>query len=118
MVALGKEITGMLGNRENILKLLELSAKNTGEQLWRLPLYKRYMKKMTNGIADLKNVGGGRWGGTITAALFLNEFVEKTAWVHLDIAGSAYNEESSYGTITKGGTGWGVETLIDVINNY
>lgn len=118
MVALGKEITGMLGNQEVSLQLLENSAKKTGEQLWRLPLYKRYIKKMTNGIADLKNVGGGRWGGTITAALFLNEFVEKTTWVHLDIAGSAHNEENPYGIISKGGTGWGVETLLDLIINY
>ena len=118
MVALGKEITGMLGNQEVGLKLLENSTKNTGEQLWRLPMYKRYLKKMTNGIADLKNVGGGRWGGTITAALFLNEFVEKTTWVHLDIAGSAYNDENSYAVISKGGTGWGVETLVELIKNY
>jgi len=118
MVALGKEITGMLGNQDCGLQLVENSAKNTGEQLWRLPLYKRYFKKMTNGIADIKNVGGGRWGGTITAALFLNEFIEKIAWVHLDIAGSAYNDEASYGIVTKGGTGWGVETLLDLITNY
>jgi len=118
MVALGKEITGMLGNRENALQLVELSAKNTGEQLWRFPLHRRYLKKMTNGITDLKNVGEGRWGGAITAALFLNEFVKKTTWIHLDIAGSAYNDDSSYGTISKRGTGWGVETLMDVINNY
>lgn len=118
MIALGKEITGILGNQEVGLQLVESSAKDIGEQLWRLPLYKRYIKKMTNGIADLKNVGGGRWGGTITAALFLNEFIEKTPWVHLDIAGSAYNDESPYGIISKGGTGWGVETLLNLITNY
>lgn len=117
MVALGKEITGLFGNQEKTLGLIEDCAKECAEELWRLPLYKRYLQKMTGGIAQLKNVAG-RWGGAITGALFLAEFVKKTAWLHLDIAGTAYNTDDPHGITHKGGTGWGVETVFDLINRF
>lgn len=112
MVALGNDITGMFGNDELLMDEFAKYAEKEGDELWKMPLYKPYLKKMKSDIADLKNIGGGRYGGAITAALFLSEFVNKTKWIHLDIAGSAYNNENVKGVITKGGTGWGVATFI------
>lgn len=113
MVALGKDISGMFGNDDKFLDELEGIAKKEGDELWKLPLYKPYLKKMKSDVADLKNIGGGRFGGAITAALFLAEFVKKSKWIHLDIAGPSYNDESEKGFIGKGGTGWGVVTVIE-----
>ncbi|MCL4374276.1 leucyl aminopeptidase [Patescibacteria group bacterium] len=118
MVALGEEITGLLGNDESLLRQIEAAGQRSGEELWRLPLYQRYAKMLKKSIADLKNVSGSRWGGTITAALFLQEFTAQRAWVHLDIAGPAYNKGKAHGTVAQGGTGWGVEMLFDFINHY
>ena len=71
---------------------------------------------MKSEVADLKNVSGsGYGGGAITASLFLEEFVEKTPWVHLDIAGASYNEDAPQGITPKGATGFGVLTLIELL---
>lgn len=118
MVALGADITGMWGNDEKFLHSLEEAAKKEGEELWKMPLYKPYLKKMKSDIADFKNVEGGRYGGAITAALFLAEFVKKAKWVHLDIAGSAFNEGSPHDIIPKGGVGWGVLTLTEYLRQH
>lgn len=115
MVALGKSITGMFGNNEPFMAELEKIAKEEGEELWHMPLYKPYAKKMKSDVADLKNIGGGRYGGAITAALFLSEFVKKSKWVHFDIAGPAFNDEGPTGVITRGGTGWGVVTIMEFL---
>ena len=116
IIALGKKITGMLGNNEKLLTDLEEISRNEGEELWRLPLYKPYLKAMESEIADLKNVGNnGAGGGTLTAAIFLAEFVEKTPWVHLDIAGSSFNNSPAEGIFAHGGTGWGVMTLLEFL---
>ena len=117
MVALGKEIVGMFGNDEYLLKQFMQSAKKEGEKLWWLPLYKQYAKKLKSAVADIKNITGDRYAGAITAALFLSEFVTKAKWIHLDIAGPAFSDETK-GTITQGGTGWGVLTVIEFIKNY
>lgn len=118
MVALGMDIAGMFGNNELLNKKFKQIAKDVGDELWELPLYKSYAKQMKSDIADLKNVSSGRWGGTITAALFLEEFVKKSKWIHLDIAGPAYEEKGQHGIITKGGTGWGIMSLITFIRSY
>lgn len=113
MVALGKEVTGMFGNDQALLTTFENICKTEGDEVWQLPLHKSYLKQMQNGITDLKNIGGGRYGGAITAALFLSEFVSKSKWIHLDIAGPAYNDEGVKGIIPKGATGWGVTSLVE-----
>ncbi|MDO8610589.1 MAG: leucyl aminopeptidase [bacterium] len=118
MVALGRDITGMFGNDEKLLKSFEQVAKQEGEELWKLPLHKGYAKLMKSDIADLKNVTNSGYGGAITAALFLSEFVTKAKWIHLDIAGPAFNETSVSNIIPKGGTGWGVLTLIEFLKKY
>ena len=82
--------------------------------MWRMPLFSEYRDLLKSDTADMKNLGS-RWGGSITAALFLKEFVnEKTCWAHLDIAGPA-TSESLKGWIKKGGVGFGVRTLINFI---
>lgn len=118
MVALGKEIAGMFGNNQKLLDYFKKIAQKEGEELWQLPLYLDYQEKLKSEVADLKNISEGGWGGAITAALFLSQFLSKTKWIHLDIAGPAFNEETTKGIIPKGGTGWGVMTLVDFLLNY
>ncbi len=113
--ALGKKIAGLFGNDNNLVKEFKEITEEEGETSWWLPLYKPYLKEMKSEVADLKNVSGGRFGGAITAALFLSEFVKKSKWLHLDIAGPYFNSDSPYATVSKGGTGWGVVSLIKFI---
>lgn len=115
MVALGNDLAGAFGNDKEFKKLVVDSAKHEGEGIWPLPLHKPYLKQMKSDIADLKNIGGGRYGGAITAALFLSEFVKKAKWVHLDIAGPAFRHEPPKGTRPKGASGWGVMTVLGVV---
>ncbi len=115
MVALGNDLAGAFGNDKEFTKLVVDTAKHEGEGIWPLPLYKPYLKQMKSDIADLKNIGGGRYGGAITAALFLSEFVEKAKWVHVDIAGPSFRHEPPKGTLPKGASGWGVMTVLGVI---
>jgi leucyl aminopeptidase len=118
MVALGEFTAGLFSNsRELAQKLLEIS-KRTGERMWELPLDDvRLRKKIKKGPADVVNTGG-RYGGAITAAMFLEEFVEEgIEWAHLDIAGPAWSRED-YGYYVQGGTGFGVRTLVELILEY
>ncbi len=117
VVALGTDIAGIFGNDDKLTLEFEKNAKEEGEELWRLPLFGPYFKSMKSDIADLKNVEGGHYGGTITAALFLKEFVKEAKWIHIDTAGPAFNEGGPKGIIPKGGTGWGVLTVIKFLRN-
>jgi leucyl aminopeptidase len=78
-----------------------------------MPLFKEYEKSIESDIADLKNISGGRYGGAITAALFLSSYVEDAKWAHLDIAGPARSRETA-GEQVKGASGIGVRTLIEL----
>jgi leucyl aminopeptidase len=109
MVALGKKVAGFFGDDEAAGQV-EAAARRAGEKVWRLPLEKDYRQVLDSPIADLKNIGD-RFGGAITAALFLAEFTDERPWVHLDIAGPARAEKDD-GYITKGGTGFAVSTLV------
>ncbi len=116
MVALGDRIAGILGTDDDLIEQLCDAAHNSGEQLWPLPLPPEYRKLIDSSVADVKNIGG-RYGGTLTAGLFLKEFVgEGIPWVHLDIAGPAFSDEVD-AEIGKGGTGFGVRTLIEWLSN-
>ncbi len=110
MVALGKKVAGALGHDDDAVAQVEAAARRAGEKLWRLPLEKEYRTLLDSPIADLKNIGG-RYGGAITAGLFLAEFADDRPWVHLDIAGPA-RADSEDAHITKGGTGYSVSTLV------
>lgn len=118
MVALGTEITGLFGNNPSLNTLFINTANHEGDSVWEMPLYERYLERMKSRIADLKNIGGApHYGGAITAALFIREFVKKAKWIHLDVAGPAYNSGKPVGIIDMGGTGWGMQTIINLLSS-
>jgi leucyl aminopeptidase len=110
IIALGQQVAGAFGNHQPTIDRLVALGRETGEALWQLPLVPEYRDDIKSAVADLKNIGGGN-AGSITAALFLEEFVAGVPWVHLDIAGPAYAErDMPYAP--RGGTGFGVRTLL------
>jgi len=112
-VALGNSIAAVMGNAQELIdRIIEIS-RLTGEAFWQLPLYDDYKKQIRSDVADLKN-SGGRYASTITAGLFLNAFIDKARWIHIDVAGKELNEKESYYT-PIGGTGFGVRTLHELI---
>lgn len=113
LVALGTDITGVLSNDDEFYEELLVAARRTGEKFWRLPNDKCFKKLYKGDFADLKNIGG-RYGGTITAGMFIEEFVQDKPWLHLDIAGTSWAEGSS-DTTPKGGTGAPVATLYELV---
>lgn len=115
VVALGDEVTGMLGTDDELKKELQEAARHTGELLWELPLWESYDEQIKSDIADYKNAGG-RAAGAITAAAFLSKFVGDFPWVHLDIAGPAWaDKDRTY--IPKGASGVGVRLLVEFLRN-
>jgi leucyl aminopeptidase len=116
VVALGPGCTGVMGNDEGLMKRVLDAARSEGERMWQLPLLPEYREHIHSDVADIKN-SGIRYGGAITAGLFLQEFVDpKVPWAHLDIAGPAYFE-NSYGYAPKGATGHGIRTLLHLIRS-
>jgi len=116
MVALGTEVAGIFGNDQPLVDSLIRSGREAGEKLWQLPLVKEYREEIKSSVADLKNVGGS-YGGAITAALMLQEFVDGVPWAHLDIAGPSFAEKEMP-TCPKGGTGFGVRTLLKFLATF
>jgi Leucyl aminopeptidase len=117
IVGLGHHYTGLLGNNDQWAEQLIKAGARAGEPLWRLPLGPEYRKQIDSRVADIKNGGSDRSGATIVAACYLQEFVGETPWVHLDIAGTAWNfTEKSY--IPKGPPGIGVRTLINCLRQW
>lgn len=114
LVALGERCAGLMGNDEKLMDALQSAATKAGEMMWPLPLIEEYRSDLKSPIADIKNIGG-RWGGTIEAGLFLQEFVDEgIKWAHLDIAGPSWaNKPLPY--CPKGGTGSMVSTLTHYI---
>jgi leucyl aminopeptidase len=112
-VALGNVNGGMMGTDQRTIDRLRANCRITGEGLWQLPLDEAYRKAIRSEIADIKNVGN-RVGGAITAAKFLQEFVEDTPWVHLDIAGMDIDTEGRP-FACKGATGFGVRTFVQLL---
>ena len=115
VVALGSVTSGLITNDVNFCRQVLQAVADTGEKVWELPNFSEYKKDIQSNIADLKN-SGGRMAGAITAGLFIEEFVENTPWVHIDIAGTA-NIEKEDGYNLKGGTGVGTRTLIQLAQN-
>lgn len=113
--ALGKITTGVLANDDEFYGVLESAAKKSGEKIWRLPIFEEYKECNHSDVADLHNQGVGG-AGTITAGLFLGEFVGNTPWLHLDIAGTGW-ANSTAECQSKGGTGVGVRTLYYIARN-
>ncbi len=113
VVALGPYTTAVYSTDEKLAAEVLDAAKTAGEDMWRLPLTESLKELNKSPVADLKNTGG-RYGGSITAALFLREFVGDVPWAHLDIAGPAFLEKE-HGTDPRGGTGAGVRTLVELV---
>ena len=114
--ALGPLTAGALGNNDEMLTQVEIAAGLTDERVWQLPLDYRYRPWLDSEIADIKNIGG-EYGGAITAALFLAEWVGDTPWVHLDIAGPMRSEVDDAWR-TKGATGFGARLLAEFARNF
>ncbi|MDH3624695.1 MAG: leucyl aminopeptidase [Myxococcales bacterium] len=115
MVALGPWRAALYTDHDSLAKNYLAAAEIEGEAFWRMPLDEDLKSKLKSPIADLKHIGG-RYGGSITAALFLEEFTEEMKWMHLDIAGPAF-VESAHGRLPKGGTGFGVATGVRFLEN-
>lgn len=115
VIALGEETSGVMSNSDKLADQLYKAGQDTHDRVWRLPLYPEYTKQLKSDVADLKNTGG-RQAGSITAALFLQEFVGETPWAHCDIAGTAYlSKERHYKP--KNATGVGVRLMVDLLEN-
>jgi len=110
-IALGKRHAGLFSNDDRLAAALLAAADAAGERFWRMPLVEDYRADLDSPVADMKNIGGKFGGGSITAALFLREFVAGRRWAHLDIA-SAARSDSDEDEISKGATGFGVRTLL------
>ena len=113
VIALGPEVAGLFANDQRLADELGAIGRAQGEPLWQLPLVPEYRDDLKSPVADLKNVGGGN-AGSITGALFLQEFVDGTPWAHLDIAGPSFaDKDRPY--IPRGGTGFAVRTLLEYL---
>ena len=119
IIALGTNVAGMVSDNKQLADKIRESSGRTTEELWELPLNQDYMNMIKSDVADMRNMGVGRAAGTITAAAFLKNAVEKTPWLHLDIAGVAWTQiatkEKSYNP--KGATGFGVRLILDYLQN-
>ena len=110
VVALASEAAGLFSNDDELARKLIECGERVGERLWRMPVWDDYKELIRSEWADMKN-SGGRWGGAITAAMFLKEFVDCPSWAHLDIAGTAY-AESETSREARGATGAGVRVTV------
>jgi leucyl aminopeptidase len=117
VVALGMKMAGLMGNDDDWIGQVRGAADRAGEPVWPLPLPPDYRKDLDSEIADLKNISGNRGGGALTAGLFLSEFAGDVPWAHLDIAGPA-RASGDDGYIVKGGTGFGVRTLVELLSTF
>jgi leucyl aminopeptidase len=113
VVALGPHLAGLMSNNEALAADVLAAADRAGEEMWRLPLPSRLLEQLKSEIADLKNTGE-RWGGALTAGLFLKEFVGDVPWVHVDIAGPSSSTKEQ-GFQTKGGTGFAVASILEYL---
>jgi leucyl aminopeptidase len=115
VVALGMINVGIFSNDDEFYDRFNQSLKTSGEKMWRLPVDEEYREMIKSNIADIVN-SGGRWGGAVTAAMFLKEFVGDTPWIHLDIAGVAWIEDSKP-WIAKGPSGTPVRSLVEFVRS-
>ena len=114
MIALGEKIAGVFSSDDDLAETIVDAGKETHERCWHMPLPEDYKELLKSEVADINNLANTRYGGAITAALFLSEFTSGTRWAHIDIAGTAHAKKgNSY--CGPGGTGFGVRLLMDVI---
>jgi leucyl aminopeptidase len=111
IVALGHEYAGVFSNSDELANNFLAAGPKVGENAWRMPIPAFYERHIDTPIADVKNTGNGRAGGSITAALFLQRFTNGVPWAHIDIAPTAWVKDSRSPTVPDGAVGWGVRTL-------
>ena len=116
VVALGYANAGIFANDDDMYDRFHAANQKAGEKMWRMPLDDEYKDQIRSTIADIMNTGG-RWGGAITAAMFLKEFAEETPWIHLDIAGTAWMEEQKP-WIAKGPSGIALRSLVEFVKGF
>jgi leucyl aminopeptidase len=116
VVALGKDMAGLLGNDQALIDEVRAAGARAGEPLWQLPMPEDYRAHIESDVADMRNVGRSGQAGTIAAAMLLREFVAEVPWAHLDIAGPARSDEARF-YLAKGGTGFGVRTLVALVTS-
>jgi leucyl aminopeptidase len=116
VVALGYVNAGAFANDDKFYDRFSDATRRAGERFWRMPLDEDYKESIKSNIADIMNTGG-RWGGAVTAAMFLKEFAEDTPWIHLDIAGTAWMEDAKP-WIAKGPSGIGVRSLVELARDF
>jgi leucyl aminopeptidase len=115
LVALGTRTAGVMANDDEIRDKVVDAARRAGEPAWPMPLPEELRKGLDSAVADIANVSGERWGGMLTAGIFLKEFVpDGVRWAHIDIAGPAFHKGEPYGYTPKGGTGAAVRTLVQI----
>ncbi len=114
MVALGNDVAGLFTNDQAWCDRVAAAARTVGDPVWQLPMYPEYDDQIRSEVADIKNVGEGRWGGAITAAKFLERFVGGIPWTHVDIAGPAFSEKPRPWT-DGGATGMPVRTVVELV---
>jgi len=117
LVALGIDVSGLMSNDQDWCDQVIGAANACGEGAWQLPMFAEYGELIKSEVADIKNVGQGRWAGAITAAKLLEEFVGDVPWVHMDIAGPAFHDKPK-GWIDAGATGAHVRTLVNVARTF
>jgi leucyl aminopeptidase len=116
VVALGYANAGVFANDDEMYTRFQSANAKAGEKMWRMPLDDEYKEQIRSSIADIMNTGG-RWGGAITAAMFLKEFAEDTPWIHLDIAGTAWTEDQKP-WIAKGPSGIALRSLVEFVKSF
>jgi leucyl aminopeptidase len=116
ITALGDVASGIMGNNDKLVSSLIGASWKTGEKMWELPLYKEYKEYIKSDIADMKNASEGKGASPSTGGIFLQNFVEKTPWAHIDIAGTAYLSRN-IGYLAEGATGVGVRTLVEYLRS-
>ena len=116
VVALGYANAGVFANDDDMYARFNSATAKAGEKMWRMPLDDEYKEQIRSSIADIMNTGG-RWGGAITAAMFLKEFAEDTPWIHLDIAGTAWTEDQKP-WIAKGPSGIALRSLVEFVKSF
>ena len=117
MVALGHDVAGLMSNNDSWSQKVLAASQAVGEKAWPLPMFPHFREMIKSDVADIKNTGGSRYAGAISAAKFLEEFVGEVPWVHLDIAGPAWAEKEN-STREAGGTGCFVRTLVELARTY
>jgi leucyl aminopeptidase len=117
IVAFGETVAGLLSNSDELAETVREAAETTGEKVWRLPLFKDYEEPLKSDFADISNIPSKNEAGTIAAATFLKNFITKSSWAHIDIAGTAWYS-TPRGYIPKNATGYGVRLLTEVLERW